>query len=122
MGFLTTITLHNDALHVFKAQPADFAKALFRGIDAAYDKNESVYVPFCNHANYITVQPSRHADDTALYLHYGNTVSVLNTYCSEFKRWLERCPDDVEKLVKVAQRELDEIKKKLKTIKSQSKK
>lgn len=79
MGYLTTITILNDALEKFENHPADFAQAIFDGINRANRDRQEVSVPFHNYGNYINVQPSRHADDTTVYLHHGNGVTNLDS-------------------------------------------
>lgn len=92
MGYLTTFTIHNDALHVFKEHPEEFAKAIFAGIDAANRDHSEANVGFHGYCNYITVQHSRHADDHTLYLHAGNTVLSVGEYEDKFCEWAKRDP------------------------------
>ena len=44
MGYLTTITIYNDALNDFKNDPRAFAIAIFEGIDEANDTCKSAHV------------------------------------------------------------------------------
>lgn len=92
MGSLTTITIHNDALHTFQEHPKEFAEAIFKGINEANRDHSEATVGFMGYCNYITVQHSRHADDHALYLHAGNTVLSVGEYEDKFCEWAKRDP------------------------------
>ena len=93
MGSLTTITIHNDALHTFREHPEEFAKAIFEGIDAANRDHTEANVGFHGYCNYITVQHSRHADDHAIYVHAGNMVLSIGRYEDKFCEWAKRDPE-----------------------------
>lgn len=110
MGFLTTVTLYNDALHVFKENPKEFAEALFDGIDLANRHHVSKSVSFKNHANYIDVQPSRHADDNTVYIHSGNSVFNLNPWNKDFEELINRDPDIALNFIKKAELIIKEAK------------
>lgn len=114
MGFLTTITIHNDAFHNFEKHPEQFGNAIINGIGEASSKHKEVDVPFLGYANYISVQPSRHADDHTVYVHHGNTVLNLNPWNTDFKELVERNPDVAEEFVKTAEFIVKEAKKKIK--------
>jgi hypothetical protein len=118
MGFLTTIIVHNDALHTFKKEPAEFAKAIFEGMDRANSEHKQVSVGLGSYCNYIHVEPSRHADDETVYLHYGNSVTNLNGYNQNFEDLIKLNPDLAQKFVnrakgilKVAQERINKAKK-----------
>jgi hypothetical protein len=114
MGYLTTITLYNDALHEFQKDPAGFAEALFDGINHANNRHREVSVPFHSHANYISVQPSRHADDDTLYIHTGNCVVQINKYDENFVAFIDHNPALALDFIKRAQRLLTEARKTIK--------
>lgn len=99
MGYLTTITIHNDALHAFEEDPKAFAEAIFKGIEEANRNRKESDVTYKNYGGYITVQPSRHADDETVYLHTGNTVFNMNPWCDDFKHLAKRNPELVERWV-----------------------
>jgi hypothetical protein len=80
MGYLTVVVLHNDAEHVFREHPEDFGRAILDGIHQAQRECKQVSVPFHNHANYIDVEPPRHADHRALFLSSGNCVKVIGEH------------------------------------------
>jgi hypothetical protein len=123
MGYLTTITLHNDALHSFEKHPALFAEALFDGINRANRFNREVSVSFsepngASYGGYINVQASRHADDETIYLHTGNGVTNLNPWNKDFSELVENRPELAEEYVKKAERILKEAKAKIKAKKA----
>jgi hypothetical protein len=125
MGFLTTVILHNDANHAFEKDPKAFGEAILSGMDQANYQHKQVDVGFGPYCNYISVEPSRHADDTTVYLHYGNTVTNLNAYNEDFKSLMERNPELAQKflnkakdIIKTSQKKLNEIKKSKKELTS----
>lgn len=84
MGFLTTIVIRNDALHSFRDDPKAFGEAVLKGVSEAHLYNKDVNIGFKCYANYITVFPSRHADDETLYLHSGNCLFQLDPNSNSF--------------------------------------
>jgi hypothetical protein len=113
MGYLTTITIHNDALGTFKDYPKEFAEAIFEGIYEAERAQKQVSVPFKGYANYLDVFPSAHADDQHLYIHTGNTVFDLTAWCKQFKELVGRDPKIAKDFLRRAQLLLTESKKTL---------
>lgn len=107
MGFLTTITIKNDRLHEFEANPLEFAKTIFEGIVEANRLHKQVSLV----GNYIEIEPSRHADDETVYIHTGNTVFNLNSYNDDFKELAAWNPKLAKDFVKRAQRILTQSKK-----------
>jgi hypothetical protein len=103
MGFLTTVILHNDAQGDFEKNPEQFGKAILAGIADANWKRVQVDVPFNGYCNYISVEPSRHADDFTVFVHYGNTVVNLNPYNDDFKAMMQR-PEIAEDFLEAAER------------------
>jgi len=120
MGYLTTIILHNDALDTFQKHPANFAKAIFDGINKANDERVQVDMPFEGYCNYISVEPSRHADDQTVFVHYGNTVVNLNPWNEDFKNMMQR-PDMAENFLKSAERTIKEARRSLNEAKKKAK-
>lgn len=119
MGYLTTITIHNDALHAFKEDATLFGQALFTGINKANGDGKSVHVGFKGYCNYITVEPSRHADDETLYLHSGNTVFNLDAYGYDFEELLKRDVKTAKKFVKKAKTLIKQAEDKIKELDAQ---
>jgi hypothetical protein len=120
MGYLTTVTIHNDALHAFRENPEAFGKAILEGIDSASMNNREESVGFKGYCNYISVQAPRHADDQTVYVHSGNTVFNLNPYNKEFKELAERNPDVLKSFINTAQFFVTSAKKKLKQTKKEN--
>lgn len=114
MGFLTTITIHNDALHAFEKNPEKFGKAILEGIERANRERVEADAGFDGYCNYISVQPSRHADDHTVYVHTGNTVFNLNPYNEDFRSLLERNPNVAAEFVGVADGIVASAKEKIK--------
>lgn len=76
MGYLTTITIRNDALDQIERNPEEFVENL---MDAIWEK-EAREIRCGNHGNAAIVQKSRHADDWAIYVHAGNTVTHVSAW------------------------------------------
>jgi hypothetical protein len=111
MGFLTTITIHNDALHHFKNDPKQFAEKIFEAMAIANMRGMATDAMFSDGkailGGYIEVQPSRHADDETVFVHRGNTVLNINRYNTDFKDLVARCPEVAQRFVDTAQRIVD---------------
>lgn len=73
MGYLTTITIYNDGCDQIIKNKEKVADILYNACSGEYN-NSYRTVGLGNHANLFTIQKPRHADDTTLYLHSGNTV------------------------------------------------
>ena len=116
MGYLTTIVIHNDALHRFENNPEKFAKAIFDGIRNANREHKEVDVGFEGYCNYISIHPSRHADDDTVYVHTGNTVFNLNAWNTDFWSLAKQNPTCLKMFIKRAQGILTDAKKRLKEI------
>lgn len=77
MGYLTTITIYNDGCDQILKNSKEVANILDKACTGFYNDKRLHYgnqVGLGNHANLFTIQKPRHADDTTLYLHAGNTV------------------------------------------------
>lgn len=117
MGNLTTIVLHLDALHSFKKNPEEFGQAILDGIDKANDARKQVDMGFKSYGNYISVEPSRHADDETVFVHTGNTVFNLNPWNKDFQDLAAQNKSVLEKFIKRAQRIITCARQELKKIK-----
>lgn len=113
MGYLTTITIHNDALHSFEKNPQKFGQAILDGIHQANDNRVETAIGFEGYCNYINIQPSRHADDETVYVHTGNTVFNLNPYNKDFQILAARNKDIAKSFIQRAQRLVTAAKKAL---------
>lgn len=109
MGYLTTITVHNDKIHSFREDPKQFGKDILDGMDKAYQEGKSYSV----RGGDIVVQPSRHADDTTLYLHWGNMVKSVNGYSKDFQLIIQNNPKLAEQMLDQAERIIKQSKKML---------
>lgn len=84
MGFQTIIIINNDALHVFKDNPKEFAEAIFDGIDQANRENKQVSVPFHNYGGYLHCEPSRHANCGSLFVQQNGSFIEVGKYSKDF--------------------------------------
>lgn len=99
MGYLTTVTIYNDGASNLKKHPEELAEALDLATKSVQRNRGRNWDGIGNHANLLTIQKPRHADDHTLYLHAGNTVIdvydadsdwAIDTFISEMKYHLKR--------------------------------
>lgn len=88
MGYLTTITIRNDGLHDIENNKEEFMENLLDAIR----KNESDEISCGNHCNVAIVQKSRHADDWAIYVHAGNTVTHMSPWSDDSEHFAKVNP------------------------------
>ena len=75
MGYLTTFTVYNDGCDQIKKHPKKFAEIIYDACAGVQLSHGQKQIGLGNHANLITPQEPRHADDITLYLHAGNTLT-----------------------------------------------
>lgn len=95
MGFLTTVTIRNDRLHEYEQDPKQLGLDILKGMEQAqlnYRTNKQ-----CSR---IIVQPSFHADNHQIFLHWGNSVTNVTAYGNDLKHIYQTSPDIAEELVK----------------------
>ena len=107
MGFLTTITIRNDDCHQILDNKREFAELVY---DACSDfKSKSRGLGYSSNA--VICQKTRHADDTTIYVHAGNTVTEMNPFSEDTKHALEANPDFFKSVIKMMAERLKELKK-----------
>jgi hypothetical protein len=84
MGYLTTITFYNDAAHDLRQHPKEVSELIYNAQSGVQKNRGRNYDPIGSFANPVIIQRPRHADDTTLYLHAGNTVIDLAEADSEW--------------------------------------
>lgn len=114
MGFITTITLHNDAMGEFEKDPAAFGAAILKAMERANYSRKEESAPIGSYANYIDAHPSRHADDHTVYVHKGNLVFNLHYLSKDFKDLASRSPETLKNFINEAQWFVTQAKKELK--------
>lgn len=82
MGYMTTITILNDALDQIKKYPKEFVDNVLNGVNGIdkFGKRENKLINSYgvgNYANPIEVAKSHHADESRLYLVYQNMMVSL---------------------------------------------
>lgn len=112
MGYLTTFTIYNDGCDLVKKHPEKFAEEIYNGCLGVHsrDGRSSDSFGLGYHANLVTVQKPRHADDETVYVHSGNTVVEFNTGSKDFIDLYKRNPSYVKRMLKVLQTEVDNMK------------
>lgn len=118
MGYLTVLTLHNDAEHVFREHAAEFGPAILDGIGRSTSYGRETSVPFHCYSNYISVHPPRHAHDTALFLFHGNGLTNINPYDNDFESLMKNNPSLAEDFIKIAENQIKDAKRRLKEFKN----
>lgn len=102
MGYLTIITIHNDAMGSFEKDPKGFGEAILNGINKANLDRKQVNVGFDGYCNYITVEYSRHADQDTLFLSSGNTLTAIDRWDQDFKALITRMPNVAKRLLQTS--------------------
>ena len=113
MGFVTVISVLNDAMGEFKKDPAAFGKAILDGINEANTECKEVSIPLGGYCNYINVQPSVHMEDHTVYLNYGGGLTNVSAWSREFQDTTKHNPKFAEKCVMAVGRIGKEAKIKL---------
>ena len=113
MGYLTTVSIYNDGAMELIKHPEELAKKLNYACSGVQINKGFNYDSLGSHGNLLTLQKPRHADDTTLYLHWGNTVidvdnakseRVINAFLAEMKYQTKRLKE-LKKQIKDKQNE-----------------
>lgn len=122
MGYITTISIHNDGASELMKHPEKLAEILNNATLGVYNNQKrgyNGYVGLGGHSNLITVQKPRHADDKTVYVHAGNTVVDMNPYMAKTKELAERNPKFFDELLDVMERDLKALKTLRKELKAE---
>lgn len=111
MGYLTEVIIHIDALTAFREDPKLFGESVLAAIDKASRDQKQVSVSFKSYCNYISAEPCRHADHTALFLSKGNCVSVIGQYENDWEDFVRNNPNLAKDKIKEAENILKRAKK-----------
>jgi hypothetical protein len=84
MGYLTTVTIYNDGANQLIKFPERLAEHLYHACQGRQIEEGYNYAGLGCHANLITLQKPRHADDKTLYLHAGNTLVDVSEVKNEW--------------------------------------
>jgi len=118
MGYLTTITIRNDALQVIEDNKDQFVEGVLEACRNTVRYKE--YFSVGGNANPVVLQTPRHADSCTIYVHMGNTVVEMNPYSEHTEEMLARSPDFFDRVLKFMEsevRELKALKKRVKQMK-----
>jgi len=80
MGYITTVSLRNDSYHDFKQNADRLTQIILDAMDGVQQRRGNDEDHIGSSANAVIIQKPRHADDTTLYLHAGNTVIDVSKY------------------------------------------
>ena len=97
MGYLTSFTIYNDGCDEILKHKEEFAEKIYK----ACSSNETTTFELGCHANLVICQKTRHADDTTVYVHMGNTLCEMNPYSTETINLMKRSPEFFKSMVKL---------------------
>lgn len=80
MGFMTELSLLNDAWHAIERNPTQLVDAIKRGMNGAPGDTHGIHDGNSVYANPITTFPSHHADDPRVYIAWQNSFKSLDQY------------------------------------------
>jgi hypothetical protein len=106
MGYLTTFTVYNDGCNSIPKNAEKFAEGVYQACGDTRSNSDFS----CGHTEVIC-QKARHADDHAIYVHMGNTVTEVSAYSREFKELVAKHPDFAEALVKFVEFEAESLRR-----------
>lgn len=118
MGFLTTVTFYNDGLGDIEKNKGEFAEQILQGMNEAGLDSKAVDKSVGCHGNALRVQPSRHADNHVLFLHWGNMVHAMGQYEKDWDDLCKRNPECAKKMLDTAKEIVKSAEKALKKEKS----
>ena len=99
MGYLTTITFRNDSFGCIKKESKRVHEVILDAMQGVQVRRNRNTDPIGSSANPVIIQKQRHADDTTLYMHSGNTVVdvfnangdwAIDSFISEMEYHLKR--------------------------------
>jgi hypothetical protein len=114
MGYLTTITIYNDGCDQIKKYPEEFAEKVYLACLGHFtDSGQLIKGSFGlgYHANLVTVQKPRHADDHTIYVHRDNTVVEMNAWSKDCETLARTHPSFFDELLKQMENQVKELKK-----------
>lgn len=106
MGYLTTITIHNDGLSNKLKKENEFIRRISE--PNITNGSRSFYYKGLR----VKVQKSRHMNESALYIHMKNNVSEIGYCLDETERLMEIRPDIFEEILDYIEKEVGQLKEK----------
>lgn len=79
MGYISVITLHNDAFNAAMSDTAAFGTATLTAVTGAEHSRQRVSASLGNYANYLNAYPPKHTSATALYMLHGGRLHDINS-------------------------------------------
>ena len=107
MGFLTTLTIYNDGIHLLEPHAKEFAQEVFHLAAALRGPAD---VPLGHFANAVRVQKSRHASNDTIYIHSGNCVTEFHPNSEETRAAMAH-PAFFEKRLKILEQAVRDLKR-----------
>lgn len=116
MGYLTTITIHNDGLDNIRKYPEQFVEGVLRQCSSHEPKDFGVG----NFVNMIEGQKTRHADDHTIFVHMGNCVTEINGYSESAEQLLAKTPEFFDRILTYLDNQVKALKRMKKDAESNS--
>ena len=109
MGFNTVIMFSNDAYDQFESNPEETMEHILCAMDNVPEERRHYGVG--NHANPMKVKKPRHASDTMIYVHCGNTLMEMSSYNEETEDLMKNHPEFFEKMLNHMEHQVKRLKK-----------
>jgi len=112
MGYLTTFTIYNDGVSELEKNQVEFCDKLKRACYGGFSNTPRTdSFGHGSHANLVTIQKPRHADDHTCYVHMGNTLCEMNPYSEHTKYVAENFPEYFDQMLNHMENVVKELKK-----------
>jgi hypothetical protein len=108
MGYLTTITIYNDGCDSITENEKEFAEKV---LNACHGIGKSYSFALGHNCNLVKCQKPRHADDHAIFLHAGNTLTEMSPYSLDTVHALEVNPEAFKRSLDFMEAKVKELKK-----------
>jgi len=117
MGYMTTITILNDAYHEMEKNKEEFFDNILVGMNGRTRYHKDFQRINCfgigNYCNHMYVAQSNHADEDRLYLVGGNTMNTFG-YANDDKNieYRKRCLKRAKEILKYEEQLIKELEQK----------
>lgn len=119
MGFQTEFMILNDAAHLIKDHPEEFAQKIY---DACLGTSfmskhwsgdfypDNVSLGLGNHCNPIVVNRSHHADDVRVLISGHNDMTDVSRFSKSYNFTVNRFPEILDSHISILEYKLEELK------------
>jgi len=127
MGYLTTFTIYNDGAENINPSKTNNLENIKQLASAVYhaslnvSSEEGDAYSVANHSNFLKAQKPRHADDPAVYVHLGNTVTEMNAHNESTIKLFRRNPEFAKQLMTTLENQVKDLKNLMKEFEAEKK-